>query len=295
MCFVSICYGYVLYFSSLSLLQARSSPTTSAQRERKGGQNRAPGDVDQKRFAFGDLRDDVLRRVGRFRGDDGGCNQRRGRDDGLLFVLVPKKKRGFVSLRPSIRFFFCVVYQRAFFLLFFVRPGRLFKEETRQEEDKSRRCTKFILPSGKRKNHSGRDGRARKSSATSRARERTRRDFLRLFSRSSSSSAFLRSPRLDDDDGKINRFRALKRRRKTKKTKKKKTTQKTNASIIIIIIRRKAKERTFSTVGFFNAFAGFALARFVCAEFVRVVSATTFAEEAATAYMIFFYLAFFFL
>ena len=58
--------------------------------------------------------------------------------------------------------------------------------------------------------------------------------------------------------------------------------------------RRKAKERTFSTVGFFNAFAGFALARFVCAEFVRVVWATTFAEEAATAYMIFsFYLAFF--
>ena len=57
---------------------------------------------------------------------------------------------------------------------------------------------------------------------------------------------------------------------------------------------RKAKERTFSTVGFFNAFAGFALARFVCAEFVRVVWATTFAEEAATAYMIFFfYLAFF--
>jgi hypothetical protein len=37
------------------------------------------------------------------------------------------------------------------------------------------------LPSGKRKNHSGRDGRARKSSATSRARECTRRDFLRLF------------------------------------------------------------------------------------------------------------------
>ena len=95
MCFVSICYGYVLYFSSLSLLQARSSPHDERQRERKGGQNRAPGDVDQKRFAFGDLRDDVLRRVGRFRGDDGGCNQRRGRDDGLLFVLVPKKKRGF--------------------------------------------------------------------------------------------------------------------------------------------------------------------------------------------------------
>ena len=58
--------------------------------------------------------------------------------------------------------------------------------------------------------------------------------------------------------------------------------------------RRKAKERTFSTVGFFNAFAGFALARFVCAEFVRVVWATTFAEEAATAYMIFFFLSRFF-
>ncbi len=92
MCFVSICYGYVLYFPSLSLLQARSPPHDERQRERKGGQNRAPSDVDQKRFAFGNLRDDVLRRVGRFRGDDGGCNQRRGRDDGLLFVLVAKKK-----------------------------------------------------------------------------------------------------------------------------------------------------------------------------------------------------------
>ena len=105
MCFVSICYGYVLYFSSLSLLQARSPPHDERQRERKGGQNRAPGDVDQQRFAFGDLRDDVLRRVGRFRGDDGGCNQRRGRDDGLLFVLVAKgsvKKGGGESL--SIRF-----------------------------------------------------------------------------------------------------------------------------------------------------------------------------------------------
>ena len=104
MCFVSICYGYVLYFSSLSLLQARSSPHDERQRERKGGQNRAPGDVDQQRFAFGDLRDDVLRRVGRFRGDDGGCNQRRGRDDGLLFVLVPKKKREFRESSSSIRF-----------------------------------------------------------------------------------------------------------------------------------------------------------------------------------------------
>merc|ERR1711990_140990 len=65
MCSVSICYGYVLYFSSLSLLQARSSPHDERQRERKGGQNRAPGDVDQQWFAFGDLRDDVLRRVGR--------------------------------------------------------------------------------------------------------------------------------------------------------------------------------------------------------------------------------------
>ena len=67
----------------------------------------------------------------------------------------------------------------------------------------------------------------------------------------------------------------------TKPKERKKTKEKTNDA------HQKRKNVTFSTVGFFNAFAGFALARFVCAEFVRVVWATTFAEEAATAYMIF--------
>ncbi len=67
---------------------------------------------------------------------------------------------------------------------------------------------------------------------------------------------------------------------KTKGKKKNKRKDQQNA-------HQKRKNVTFSTVGFFNAFAGFALARFVCAEFVRVVWATTFAEEAATAYMIF--------
>ena len=71
--------------------------------------------------------------------------------------------------------------------------------------------------------------------------------------------------------------------RHTKPKERKKTKEKTNNDA-----HQKRKNVTFSTVGFFNAFAGFALARFVCAEFVRVVWATTFAEEAkATAYMIF--------
>ena len=74
------------------------------------------------------------------------------------------------------------------------------------------------------------------------------------------------------------------------KEERKKTKEKTNA-----FAHQKRKNVTFSTVGFFNAFAGFALARFVCAEFVRVVWATTFAEEAkATAYMIFVSLSRFF-
>ena len=73
------------------------------------------------------------------------------------------------------------------------------------------------------------------------------------------------------------------------KEERKKTKEKTNDA------HQKRKNVTFSTVGFFNAFAGFALARFVCAEFVRVVWATTFAEEAkATAYMIFVSLSRFF-
>ena len=184
MCFVSICYGYVLYFSSLSLLQARSSPHDERQRERKGGQNRAPGDVDQQRFAFGDLRDDVLRRVGRFRGDDGGCNQRRGRDDGLLFVLVPKKKRGFRESSSSIRFLLRIS-TRVFPPLLYDQAGSLRRRDREKINPADAQNLSSVfrtnLPSGKRKNHSGRDGRARKSSATSRARECTRRDFLRLF------------------------------------------------------------------------------------------------------------------
>ena len=183
MCFVSICYGYVLYFSSLSLLQARSSPHDERQRERKGGQNRAPGDVDQQRFAFGDLRDDVLRRVGRFRGDDGGCNQRRGRDDGLLFVLVPKKKRGFRESSSSIRFLLRIS-TRVFPPLLYDQAGSLRRRDRKKINPADAQNLSSVfrtnLP-GKRKNHSGRDGRARKSSATSRARECTRRDFLRLF------------------------------------------------------------------------------------------------------------------
>ena len=184
MCFVSICYGYVLYFSSLSLLQARSSPHDERQRERKGGQNRAPGDVDQQWFAFGDLRDDVLRRVGRFRGDDGGCNQRRGRDDGLLFVLVPKKKRGFRESSSSIRFLLRIS-TRVFPPLLYDQAGSLRRRDRKKINPADAQNLSSVfrtnLPSGKRKNHSGRDGRARKSSATSRARECTRRDFLRLF------------------------------------------------------------------------------------------------------------------
>ena len=65
-------------------LQARSTPDDQRQREGKATQNSPPRDVDQKRFALRDLRDDVLRRVRGFRGDDGGSNESGGSDGGLF-------------------------------------------------------------------------------------------------------------------------------------------------------------------------------------------------------------------
>lgn len=89
-----------------------------------------------------------------------------------------------------------------------------------------------------------------------RARESARDAiFFVFFSRSSSSSAFLRSPRLDDD-GKINRFPPTHKRThpsaktKGRKKKQKKKTTKTHTSIIIIIIVEKRKNVPSRRLGF---------------------------------------------
>ena len=218
-----------------------------------------------------------------------------------------KKKRGFRESSSSIRFLLRIS-TRVFPPLLYDQAGSLRRRDRKKINPADAQNLSSVfrtnLPSGKRKNHSGRDGRARKSSATSRARECTRRDFLRLFfSRATGGPPPPPPPHfcalpvwtttteksivfLPHTKGHI---RALKRKEE-KKTKEKDHQNKHEHHHH----RRKAKERTFSTVGFFNAFAGFALARFVCAEFVRVVWATTFAEEAATAYMIFFFISLFF-
>ena len=216
-----------------------------------------------------------------------------------------KKKRGFRESSSSIRFLLRIS-TRVFPPLLYDQAGSLRRRDRKKINPADAQNLSSVfrpnLPSGKRKNHSGRDGRARKSSATSRARECTRRDFLRLFFslllllRIFALSPFGRRRRKNQSFSSQNTQKDTSKERYNER-KKKKTKEKDHQNTREHHHhhhRRKAKERTFSTVGFFNAFAGFALARFVCAEFVRVVWATTFAEEAATAYMIFsFYLAFF--
>ena len=95
-----------------------------------------------------------------------------------------KKKRGFRESSSSIRFLLRIS-TRVFPPLLYDQAGSLRRRDRKKINPADAQNLSSVfrpnLPSGKRKNHSGRDGRARKSSATSRARECTRRDFLRLF------------------------------------------------------------------------------------------------------------------
>ena len=198
-----------------------------------------------------------------------------------------------MSLRPSIRFLLRSIPTRVFPPLLYDQAGSLKRRRDRkkinpadaQNLSSQSPFRKTEKPLGSRRT------RAKEFCDLARERVHATRFSSSFFLAPPPPPHFCALPVWTTTTEKSIVFRALKRRRKTKKTKEKDHPK--NKREHHHHHHRKAKERTFSTVGFFNAFAGFALARFVCAEFVRVVWATTFAEEAATAYMIFFYLAFF--
>ena len=96
--FLTLCSFFSFFLSLLSLFlfahyinthlykvyKPDRPQTTNANEKEKQLKIASPRDVDQKRFALRDLRDDVLRRVRGFRGDDGGSNESGGSDGGLF-------------------------------------------------------------------------------------------------------------------------------------------------------------------------------------------------------------------
>ena len=164
-----------------------------------------------------------------------------------------KKKRGFRESSSSIRFLLRIS-TRVFPPLLYDQAGSLRRRDRKKINPADAQNLSSVfrpnLPSGKRKNHSGRDGRARKSSATSRARECTRRDFLRLFfSRATGGPPpppphFCALPVWTTTEKSIvflphKRTHPKSATTKGRKKKQKKKTTKTNTSIIIIIVEKR--------------------------------------------------------
>lgn len=140
-----------------------------------------------------------------------------------------------MSLRPSIRFLLRSIPTRVFPPLLYDQAGSLKRRRDRkkinpadaQNLSSQSPFRKTEKPLGSR--------RTRAKEFCDLARERVHATrfsssfFLardRRTSPSSSSSAFLRSPRLDDDDGKINRFPSAKTKEEDKKNKRKRPPKK---------------------------------------------------------------------
>jgi len=142
-----------------------------------------------------------------------------------------KKKRGFRESSSSIRFLLRIS-TRVFPPLLYDQAGSL-RRRDRKKINPARVMHKIYplsfvpisLPENGKTTRVATD--ARERVLRPRARESARDAiFFVFFSRSSSSSAFLRSPRLDDDDGKINRFPSAKTKEEDKKNKRKRPPKK---------------------------------------------------------------------
>ena len=165
-----------------------------------------------------------------------------------------------MSLRPSIRFLLRSIPTRVFPPLLYDQAGSLKRRRDRKKINPADAQNLSCLLSSQspfrktEKPLGSRRTRAKEFCDLARERVHATRFSSSFFlardrrtSPSSSSSAFLRSPRLDDDDGKINRFPPKTHKRthpksattKGRKKKQKKKTTKTNTSIIIIIVEKR--------------------------------------------------------